>query len=249
MQCKDRQLPGRIQKITCYLQFTVHISPNGELTIIVNQPFAECYETSVINLAPIPQGESLMKKYLFLACGLAAAFVLSNVCIADGTVAEDSASASIAVDETVVQESAAFPPYPYAYQAPCGFAPFGYPPYQGYQPAPFGCRLKQRHVGRYYAPAFRPGYYPANLPPCDLSGLRVAQPAVAHVEPVQSVPAPYAVPVSAPYSYPYCGQPQVYYHPTPVRDFIARKCLQRPFIGYDPYAPAVYAPAPYAPQY
>ncbi|GHT10803.1 hypothetical protein FACS1894170_03550 [Planctomycetales bacterium] len=199
-----------------------------------------------------------MKKYLFLACGLAAAFVLSNACIAD--VADDSVSAVIAVDETVVEEPAAFPaypPYPYAYQAPCGFAPFGYPPYQGYQPAPFGCRLKQRHFERYYAPAFRPGYYPANLPPYDLSGLQVpqqpapkAEPAVANVAPVNlapvhSVPSPYAVPVSVPYNgYPYGGQPQVFYRPTPVKNFFALLRAPRPYIGYDPYAPA-----PYVPQY
>jgi hypothetical protein len=174
-----------------------------------------------------------MKTYLFLAFCFAAAFVFSDACVAAVTVAEESAPNGIAFEEAVPQT-----PVPYS----------AFSQYQGYQPqpAPFGSRLRQRIYERRAAQGNVPPY--GYLQPAPYGVPQQSPPqAVANVAPGQGISAPYG-------GYPYGGQPQVTYRPTPVKNFFALVRAPRPYIGYDPYAPlpygqTPYAPAPHAPQY
>ncbi|MDR3232676.1 MAG: hypothetical protein LBT46_03245 [Planctomycetaceae bacterium] len=189
-----------------------------------------------------------MKRTL-LTLGITAVFALSNVSIAGElsleTVTGDAGAAEL-------QEPGAVPaPYPYAYQPPCGYAPFGYPPYAAYgqNPSSFRDRIKQRRSERYFERALRPAFYPADLPPYDASGLAIpaqipaeaaaavpAEAATPAVAAVRHIPAPYAVPQPAPYGYPGGGQPVTVYRPSPARNFLSLLHAPRPYIGYDPYA-------------
>ncbi|MDR3182649.1 MAG: hypothetical protein LBT89_06975 [Planctomycetaceae bacterium] len=216
-----------------------------------------------------------MKKLFSLTLGITAVFLLNNVSAADKTGTDDGALSLEAVtaeagEAELQQPGFVPPPYPYAYQPPCGFrTPFGYPPYSEYgtNPSPFRCRAKQR----FYAPAFRPAFYPADLPPHDLNRLQVPAPApeAARAVSVGNVPAPYAAPQpqyahgnpaypsQAPYAAPqqqypygnpaYPGQATVIYRPTPIKNFLSLLHAPRPYIGYDPYVqPAPPYAQPYA---
>ena len=176
-----------------------------------------------------------MKKLLVLASCFVAVLILSKMSFAQ----EDSA-AEEAVPEAVAVVA----------QAPIGphTLPFGYPPYPsvGAYPAygvPYSYpRAPVRRPGGRFAPPAPAQYQPYPLPAP--GAVPPAYPPVANpvpptfrnrvLPPRQGIlgaapPAPVALPGQP-------GQPNVFYRPTPVKNFMTMVTAPRPYIGYDPYA-------------
>ena len=131
-----------------------------------------------------------------------------------------------------------YPPYPMANGYPAYGVPYSYP--RGAMRAARKADRPRRFVGRLAPPPYQPyplpvpgAFPPGALPPGGVPGMvqpPVAAPAVFGEIPCQetlgAVP-----PIPAP-----LGPPNVYYRPTPIKNFMTLMTAPRPYIGYDPYA-------------
>lgn len=171
-----------------------------------------------------------MKKLLVLVSCFAAVLVLGKVSFAQ-LVAD-------AQPELTVEAIAADAPCPHS--AVPQVLPFGYPPYAtvGAYPAygvPYSYPRAARRAARMNPlPQFQP--YPLPAPgavpaaPFAYAPPMVAPPmTMGQVPQLQETlgacPAPACPPM----------QPQVFYRPTPIRNFVTMLSAPRPYIGYDPY--------------
>ena len=183
-----------------------------------------------------------MKKLFVLISCFAVVLVMSKTSFAQESVAPLPNVSELSLEDIIgeartpmVPQAVPFgsPPYPMVDGYPAYGIPYSYP--RGAMRAARQAQRPRRFAGRLAPPPYQPyalpapGILPGMVPP-PVAPPPVVAPGVFGEIPCQetlgAVPA-----VPAP-----LGPPNVYYRPTPIKNFMTLMTAPRPYIGYDPYA-------------
>ena len=171
-----------------------------------------------------------MKKLLVLASCVAVILIFSNVSFAEETAPAEAAAVAAHAPDCPQTLPFGYPPYPSVGGYPAYGVPYSYP------------RAPRRPGGRFAPPAqYQP--YPLPAP----GAVQPAFPPVANPIPPtfrnRALPPRQGVIGAVPPAAGQPGQPNVFYRPTPIKNFMTMVSAPRPYIGYDPYAGLPLAPA------
>ena len=174
-----------------------------------------------------------MKKLFVLASCLVVVLILSKVSVAQEDSATEAATVVSHTPDCPQTLPFGYPPYPSVGAYPAYGVPYSYP------------RAARRPGGRFAPPAqFQP--YPLPTP----GAVQPAFPPVANPVPPtfrnRVLPPRQGILGAAPSAAPQPsqpGQPNVFYRPTPIKNFMTMVTAPRPYVGYDPYAGLPPAPA------